>query len=490
MIRKDKYLTPRDRVGMLSPNYWNCVVQTHPKLKKIYGKSLKIVWMKIYHNDGHPRQLSIYLKKDFENTGQYIARKLIGRKGFFEKLEKGEKNCKKEALQFIRKIEKTDLTKITLEEILKTAKELKKVWIEYDLWTVPAWFFAGDQYKKLLEKKLNLPEADFLFLSDPLEKTHTSKLEEAILKGILIAQEYVHKIQSLAAGLSKKFGWIPFGYDGPQYWDTEYFIAKIKEGLGIKEESLRSKINEIKERDRNIRNKYKKLIKKYGLNAEEKRLIGIMHAMAVWTDDRKALDYRLNYHYARILHEMEKRCDIPFKNLKYLFLAEFPDIEKKKEAIIKATNKRISRGFVIEYKNGRGGIISKKKQDKIFHELEDQIKNADIISGMVACRGEKQCYQGTAKVLFSAKEERKINEGDFLIATMTTPDYILAMRKAAGFITDEGGVTCHAAIVAREMNKPCIIGTKIATKVLKDGDLVEVDAGKGAVRIVKIMSKK
>jgi len=49
-------------------------------------------------------------------------------------------------------------------------------------------------------------------------------------------------------------------------------------------------------------------------------------------------------------------------------------------------------------------------------------------------------------------------------------------------VTDEGGVTCHAAIIAREMNKPCIIGTKVATKVLKDGDMVEVDGDEGIIR--------
>jgi pyruvate,water dikinase len=59
------------------------------------------------------------------------------------------------------------------------------------------------------------------------------------------------------------------------------------------------------------------------------------------------------------------------------------------------------------------------------------------------------------------------------------------MKKAIAFITDEGGITCHAAIIARELKKPCIIGTKIATKVLKDGDLVEVDANKGVVKIIK-----
>jgi len=68
---------------------------------------------------------------------------------------------------------------------------------------------------------------------------------------------------------------------------------------------------------------------------------------------------------------------------------------------------------------------------------------------------------------------------------MTTPDYVPAMDQALGFITDEGGVTCHVAIVAREMNKPCIIGTKNATQILKDGNKVEMDVTTGAVKILK-----
>ena len=59
------------------------------------------------------------------------------------------------------------------------------------------------------------------------------------------------------------------------------------------------------------------------------------------------------------------------------------------------------------------------------------------------------------------------------------------MKKASAFVTDEGGVTCHAAIISREMRKPCIIGTKVATQLLKDGDMVEVDANSGFVKILK-----
>ena len=92
---------------------------------------------------------------------------------------------------------------------------------------------------------------------------------------------------------------------------------------------------------------------------------------------------------------------------------------------------------------------------------------------------------GIAKIVKSSKEQDKIRAGDILVTAMTTPDYLPCMNKAVAFVTDEGGITCHAAIVAREMNKPCIIGTKIATQVLKDGDLIEVDANNGIVKILK-----
>ena len=65
---------------------------------------------------------------------------------------------------------------------------------------------------------------------------------------------------------------------------------------------------------------------------------------------------------------------------------------------------------------------------------------------------------------------------------MTRAEHLPIMKKAAAIVTDEGGITCHAAIISREFNIPCIVGTQIASSLLKDGDLVEVDAEKGVVR--------
>jgi pyruvate,water dikinase len=82
------------------------------------------------------------------------------------------------------------------------------------------------------------------------------------------------------------------------------------------------------------------------------------------------------------------------------------------------------------------------------------------------------------------KEVEVMHDGDVLVSGTTGPEMILACQKAGAIITDEGGVMSHAAIVARELKKPCIIGTQYATKVLQDGDLVEVDADAGVVRIL------
>ena len=98
---------------------------------------------------------------------------------------------------------------------------------------------------------------------------------------------------------------------------------------------------------------------------------------------------------------------------------------------------------------------------------------------MSACTGR---VRGIVKIITSIKQLVKIKEGDILVASMTRPEHLVGMRKAAAIVTDDGGITCHAAIIARELKKPCIIGTKIATKVFKDGDMVEVDANRGIVR--------
>ena len=89
------------------------------------------------------------------------------------------------------------------------------------------------------------------------------------------------------------------------------------------------------------------------------------------------------------------------------------------------------------------------------------------------------------KELVDIEEDlKKFKEGSILVATQTHPHIVPQMKNAVAIVTDEGGITCHAAIVSRELRKPCIIGTKLSTKIFKTGDMLEVDLKAGTVRIV------
>jgi len=116
-----------------------------------------------------------------------------------------------------------------------------------------------------------------------------------------------------------------------------------------------------------------------------------------------------------------------------------------------------------------------------------EIKGEEILSGFGASPG---IGSGVVKIVNDLKELEKIQEGDVLVTEMTNPDMVVAMKKAAAIVTDEGGTTSHAAIVSREMGIPCVVGTEEATKKLKDGDEITIDGCAGKVYSGKSESKK
>jgi pyruvate,water dikinase len=101
-----------------------------------------------------------------------------------------------------------------------------------------------------------------------------------------------------------------------------------------------------------------------------------------------------------------------------------------------------------------------------------------LVRGLGAAPG---VAAGAVRVIADLATADDLIEGEVLVTHMTAPDWVPLMRKAAAIVTDSGGMTCHAAIVSRELGIPCVVGTAEATKVLRDGELVTVDAGEGAV---------
>lgn len=117
--------------------------------------------------------------------------------------------------------------------------------------------------------------------------------------------------------------------------------------------------------------------------------------------------------------------------------------------------------------------------------LKEKIENLSEIKGVIASKGK---IKGKVKIIRDYTDFQKFNKGDILVAPYTNPNFLPLIEKASAIITNIGDLTSHAAIISRELNKPCIIDTKISTQVLKDGDEVEVDANSGTIRIIKQQS--
>lgn len=133
-------------------------------------------------------------------------------------------------------------------------------------------------------------------------------------------------------------------------------------------------------------------------------------------------------------------------------------------------------------------------EGKIFYSFEEvkQLYNFDIkdevldseseLKGQVAYSGK---VKGKVKIIKTREDMKKFENGDIIVSSTTTPDFLPVMRISSAIISEHGGIICHAAITSRELKIPCVVGVKGATKILKDGDMVEVDADNGIVRIIK-----
>jgi phosphoenolpyruvate synthase/pyruvate phosphate dikinase len=185
----------------------------------------------------------------------------------------------------------------------------------------------------------------------------------------------------------------------------------------------------------------------------------------------------------QLLKETAKRNKI---KLKELFFYTFNELNK--------LNHKIPNKIISLRKKGYALLITKKGYtiftNKDFKEINKIIENkfspkVKSLTGSVANQGK---VIGIARVIIHNKqnlnkEYSKIREGEILVTDMTKPDMIIVCKKASAIITDEGGILCHAAIISREFNIPCIVGTKIGTKAIKTEDKLEVDAFNGKIKI-------
>jgi len=180
---------------------------------------------------------------------------------------------------------------------------------------------------------------------------------------------------------------------------------------------------------------------------------------------------------------VRKSLTMLFPHLKeYVHVLTIEEIQAENFPTVEDLKKR-DHGFIFTHNKLHVEVTREtvEREYGILLEREVISSESNTITGNIAYPG---VARGRVRRIMGHKQISVIEEGEILVSPMTMPDFLPAMERAAAFITDEGGMTCHAAIVAREMQKPCIVGTKVATQVLRDGVLVEVDANAGLVRLL------
>ncbi len=273
----------------------------------------------------------------------------------------------------------------------------------------------------------------------------------------------------------KKFNWFPCIDIYQQPWTAKDFIRRQKELIKSKETI------DLKERKRLLMI-YGKLIK--NLPPQKLKIAEILHKLIYYRDQRNDVRFYAHYFINQLYQEAAKRLKLTIKDFSFLTVQEVIKILKN-ELILNDYQKEIKQrkqGYLIHKDNDRVKIITgsaaKEIRNKYFLKPEENLKS---FKGLSASSGK---VKGKVLIIRKDQDLKRMKKGLILVAIFTRPHYLIAMRQAKAVITEEGGLTSHAAIIAREFKIPTVVGTKIASKVLKDGDLVEVDAEKGIVKIL------
>lgn len=363
-----------------------------------------------------------------------------------------------------------------LENIIKEQKAEIKVGEAFSLLTTPTReSYAQKEYQNLLKICLDIQKNKGTYDLFVLNEPHM--IQDQLQKKFTL-------INSAISQHAKNFGWMAFNYEGPA-WKEDYFIALISS-------LLRQKINfakalaEEQSKNQKVEAQRQKLIKKLNLSQFYQDLLEVARGMIFTKGARKDSMFYGYYCQDFINREIARRKYLSVDQVRYIYNWELLDILLKSKNISDELNQRIKHHLFLSDIKGEKLIVGHDKVKDFFEKInlkrEEIDKDMKELLGDCASPGK---VRGVVQLVDTPEQMKDFKADNIMVSINTSPDLMPAMKKAKAFITNVGGITSHAAIVSRELGKPCVIGTKIATKVLKNGDLVEVDASHGKVTIIK-----
>ncbi|MEK6910603.1 MAG: PEP-utilizing enzyme [Nanoarchaeota archaeon] len=422
-------------------------------------KEKKFVWVQDFP-EMRKYGLNAFLKKMLPEA----ERKIIYNKWLVDlnNLEKIEKE-----------IDKTNLRALSEKELLSLSEKLRKAIEQFWIYvTVPE--LANYGSLPYLEEKLRK------YISNEQEVHSAMEVLTAPENSSFYQLEEIDLVESKEIKEhAKKYFWIKNSYESVEIADEKFFEKRKKELSKNLRVIIGKKQEEVKKRKIELKKKYK--LSDDIMKIAEAIVMGIE-----WQDTRKK-DIWIYLHYKDlILKEVCRRYKLPFDDMLNFRQLEIQDFLRRKVDILKEIEKR-KICFGIRCEDGKIILLDDETTLRYWdlYAEEEVSDKVDSVKGVVASKGNSKKLTGKVRIVLNPKKSTELKEGEILVTSMTTPEYIFLMKKASAIVTDAGGLTSHAAIVSRELGVPCIVGTKVATKVFKDGDMIEINSENGEVKLLK-----
>ena len=431
----------------------------------------KLFFVDYYNRTGY-LDGKYYYGKEAAIFGDVIITEEDKEDGFIMKVFSTIYDYGEKLLSFSEELKVTDHSIKTTKELVDEFKRFSEMYITYSisLMGYNIQFPIEKRLKEIVKNSKN-PNENLSILSFPKKDNFATLEQYNLFKiGSLIREQNICKFEELNVPILekiqqhiKKFGWINTRGGQADPWNEEEIFERIIHIEG----NFSQKLIEFKNHKIESQEKTEKLLKE--LNADENtiKLVEIAKELVYFRTYRSDYLTKIFSNIKPLLEEIAKRRNLTYKEILYLRIEEIiKEIIVEKEEIERRTI-----NYVLMTLEPKKIVFS--SDPKIIKEIKDKYcedpKPTSEVKGRSAFIGHGK-IKGRVKIVINKSDLIKIDTGDIMVSPMTTPDFVMAMEKAAAFITDEGGITCHAAIVAREMKKPCIVGTQTATLSLKDND--------------------
>lgn len=433
---------------------------------------------------------NLTLPLEGRNRAYYISiedKKILDE--YLLKILNSEKLIDEHLQEYLEIVAEANLFRNKVDDLKKSKKFLLSCFNDFNLLAgkigVYAWipiYIDAEYGEKFLDKlkKENADNADEIYRI----VTSLSELYEYQKMRLKIFEIVLSGDKKRIKELVREYSWVTEYSLVEDLADYDYFEKEIDK---ISKENAKIEIEKMKRDIAQNAENFKK-IKQDIKNSLLRKQAELINKYVFLRNDRVDLYRKIQVSLRKIFDAIgdiikkEKGIYMNHKDLAYFLNREIEDyLVNGNLPDLKEIEKRKTSRYV--YYHDKNGSFINTDEKFIEESIKIIVKKEEIkeIKGTIAFKG---IVRGKVALILDKKDLHKVEKDSVLVARTTMPDYTHAMEIASAFVTDEGGLLSHAAIISRELKRPCIVGSKNATKILKDGMIVEVDANKGIVRII------